>query len=291
MKQELINEMPRVNFCAFFDKCLEDDRPEMKNGSYKRYKSVLKKLKEYNQEIYFNELDLRWFKEYRKHLVGIGNKTTTINANIQAIKKYLRQAERYGIRLGFNLEDIEVGSTAGNRTSLNIDEIKLMVRYYKSDFIQSHHKLSLGYFLFACFTGLRLENVMNLSRQDVATQIEFISVKSEKDQVIQVNATAKAIVKENKDLFLKFPCPQVLNRQLKDIARHLGIKKSICFHVSRHTFATNFLRMGGNVTKLQKLMGHSKLDTTMIYVHILAQEANEEIFLLDNIFSEGGKRH
>lgn len=37
-------------------------------------------------------------------------------------------------------------------------------------------------------------------------------------------------------------------------------------------------------------MGHSKLETTMIYVHILAEEANQEIFLLDDIFNTDGKR-
>lgn len=290
MKEELLNEMPRVNFCAFFERCLEDDKSEMKHGSYKRYKSVLKKLKDFSQEIYFNEIDLRWFKKYRKHLVELGNKTTTINSNIQAIKKYLRQAEKYGIKLSFAISDIEVGSTNGNRTSLNIDEVKGLIRYYRSEFIQSHHKLSLGYFLFACFTGLRISDVMNLTRKEVVQEIEFTSVKTGKDQIIQINSTASSIVKENKELFVKYPVEQVLNRQLKDIAKHLGIKKHLSFHVSRHTFATNFLRVGGNVIKLQKLLGHSKLDTTMKYVHILNSEANEEIFLLDSIFNEDGKR-
>ncbi|MDO5858421.1 site-specific integrase [Myroides odoratimimus] len=290
MKEELLNELPRVNFCAFFDRCLEEDKAEMKHGSYKRYKSVLKKMRDYRQEIYFNEIDLRWFKLYRKHLVELGNKTTTINANIQAIKKYLRQAERYGIKLSFNISDIEVGSTAGNRTSLNIDEVKAMIKYYRSEFIQPHHKLSLGYFLFSCFTGLRLSDVMGLTRREVINEIEFTSVKTGKDQIIQINSTATSIVKENEHLFVKYPVEQVLNRQLKDIARSLGINKHLCFHVSRHTFATNFLRVGGNVIKLQKLLGHSKLDTTMKYVHILNSEANEEIFLLDSIFNTEGKR-
>lgn len=290
MKEELLNEMPRVNFCAFFARCLEEDKAEMKHGSYKRYKSVLKKMRDYKQEIYFNEIDLRWFKLYRKHLFEIGNKTTTINANIQAIKKYLRQAEKYGIKLSFSISDIEVGSTDGNRTSLNIDELKSLMKYYKSEFIQPHHKLSLGYFLFSCFTGLRLSDVMSLTRKEVINEIEFVSVKTGKDQIIQINSTASAIVKENKELFIKYPVEQVLNRQLKDIARLLGINKHLSFHVSRHTFATTFLRVGGNVIKLQKLLGHSKLDTTMKYVHILNSEANEEIFLLDSIFNDNGKR-
>jgi site-specific recombinase XerD len=284
MKDEFLNEIPRVNFCSFFDKCLEDDRLEMKEGSYKRYKSVLNKLRTYKKEIYFNEIDLAFFTEYKKHLVKLGNKSTTINSNFKAIKKYLKQAVKFGIKLPFDIEDIVTGSTAGNRSSLSLGEVKLLTNYYQSDFIQAHHKLSLGYFLFSCFTGLRLSDVFNLTRKDITYEIEFISVKTNKNQIIHLNSTAMSIVKMNKDLFINFPVPQVLNRQLKDIARHLGIKKKVHFHVGRHTFATTFLRMGGNVTKLQKLLGHSKLDTTMQYVHILAAEANEEIYLLDNLF-------
>jgi site-specific recombinase XerD len=50
-----------------------------------------------------------------------------------------------------------------------------------------------------------------------------------------------------------------------------GIKKTVSFHVARHTFATTFLRIGGTVEVLQKLLGHSKLETTMEYIHIMEE--------------------
>jgi site-specific recombinase XerD len=62
------------------------------------------------------------------------------------------------------------------------------------------------------------------------------------------------------------------------------IKKKVTFHVSRHTFATSFLRAGGQIEKLQILLGHSSLQQVMVYVHIVASEANKEIFLLDDLF-------
>ena len=39
-----------------------------------------------------------------------------------------------------------------------------------------------------------------------------------------------------------------------------------------------------SVEKLRKLLGHSKIETTMIYVHIVNSEANEDIFRLDNYY-------
>ena len=55
---------------------------------------------------------------------------------------------------------------------------------------------------------------------------------------------------------------------MKDIAIASGIRKNLTMHVARHTFATEYLRRGGHVHVLKELMGHSKINTTMIYVHV-----------------------
>lgn len=39
-------------------------------------------------------------------------------------------------------------------------------------------------------------------------------------------------------------------------------------HVLRHTFASHFMMNGGNILTLQKVLGHSSLQTTMIYAHL-----------------------
>jgi integrase/recombinase XerD len=55
------------------------------------------------------------------------------------------------------------------------------------------------------------------------------------------------------------------------------------YHVSRHTFATNFLLCGGRLENLQKILAHSKIEETMIYVHIVDQIKNDEIMNMDII--------
>ena len=39
------------------------------------------------------------------------------------------------------------------------------------------------------------------------------------------------------------------------------------FHALRHTFATHFVRSGGSLLALQRLLGHSDISTSMIYAH------------------------
>ena len=55
--------------------------------------------------------------------------------------------------------------------------------------------------------------------------------------------------------------------------------------MGRHTFATNFILENGDVTRLKILLGHSKLEDTMIYVHLAEEEASNSIYLLDNAFA------
>src|SRR5690606_23637544 len=104
------------------------------------------------------------------------------------------------------------------------------------------------------------------------------------DQNISLNQKAKDIINHEPFLFERKFEDQFINRELKKIATYLGIKKRITFHVARHTFATAFLRAGGKVENLQKLLGHSSLSQTMIYVHLVSLEANKDIHLMDGLF-------
>jgi hypothetical protein len=40
------------------------------------------------------------------------------------------------------------------------------------------------------------------------------------------------------------------------------------WHALRHTFASHYVMSGGNILALSKTLGHSKLETTMIYAHL-----------------------
>ena len=58
------------------------------------------------------------------------------------------------------------------------------------------------------------------------------------------------------------------NQILKSVAQKAKLSRIPTFHMARHTFATTLLEDGIPVTTIQKLLGHTKISTTMIYSEI-----------------------
>lgn len=65
-------------------------------------------------------------------------------------------------------------------------------------------------------------------------------------------------------------------RDTKRLCRDLGIvAPERTLHAFRHTFAVNYLRRGGSVFHLQRVLGHSSLDMTRRYVNLTTDDLSQ----------------
>ena len=74
---------------------------------------------------------------------------------------------------------------------------------------------------------------------------------------------------------------QEVNRSLKLIGEICEIKKRLTFHLARHTFATTVTLLNGvPIETISKLLGHTKLATTMIYTYVMQSKVGLDMSLL-----------
>ncbi len=60
-----------------------------------------------------------------------------------------------------------------------------------------------------------------------------------------------------------------MEKAIKAAVRASGLTKRITAHTLRHSFATHLLETGHNIKKVQDLLGHRDIRTTMIYLHVM----------------------
>jgi site-specific recombinase XerD len=68
-----------------------------------------------------------------------------------------------------------------------------------------------------------------------------------------------------------------VQRLIKSAAQRAGIKQDVTPHILRHTFATRFLRKGGDLATLRDILGHANLATTSRYLHADATRMQEMV--------------
>lgn len=70
--------------------------------------------------------------------------------------------------------------------------------------------------------------------------------------------------------------------------RRIRRKRFLCPYL-RHSFATHLLDQGIDIHTIKELLGHTKLETTMIYLHLQQNKRATLVSPLDAIMKAGAK--
>ena len=132
-------------------------------------------------------------------------------------------------------------------------------------------------------TGCRVSELARLKKSDMDWNEKSVHLfgKGNKHRTSFLNAKAEVAIKdylatrtdENDSLFVSDRKPynpikkDALEKIVRNISRRAAgnVDKRVTPHVLRHTTATTAIRNGMPVEDISKLLGHSKIDTTMIY--------------------------
>jgi len=143
---------------------------------------------------------------------------------------------------------------------------------------------------FAYATGVRVSELLNLKKSDLFLKDEVVRIlgKGSKERLVPIGSHAiywmeqyltkvrPVLAKkkfESKDyVFLNYRGKKLSRMGFFKILRgyvvQAGIDKNVHPHTIRHSFATHLLERGADIRIVQELLGHSKISTTQIYIHI-----------------------
>lgn len=146
------------------------------------------------------------------------------------------------------------------------------------------------------YTGLRRMELLNLRIADVDLgegAVRIVSGKGGKTRVIPIVAELREALSDwlevrratprHDYLFVTSRGNRIHPGRLQIIWRKLlglsGISRpGVSMHTLRHSFATLLLQSGqADLASIQQLLGHSRLDTTAIYLHVSGQQLREAV--------------
>lgn len=135
--------------------------------------------------------------------------------------------------------------------------------------------------------GLRVSEAANLKMSDIDFERKTIFIRNGKNRrdryTLLANETVTLLIKYysvyhpqnfvfyGDDVFRNISV-ECIQRHFKKLIANANIKKSIHVHTLRHSFATHLLENGTSIFHIMKLLGHSNIQTTMIYLHMESLE-------------------
>lgn len=129
-------------------------------------------------------------------------------------------------------------------------------------------------FLFSCYTGLRLSDVIRLRWENITEdRITLIQKKTKSLSTNKLLPKAKELLgtrSNHADKVFNLPERTWLSEILKKWIADAGITKDITFHSARHSFAMLGLVEGNiDIYTLKGLLGHSSISATQVYAKMI----------------------
>ncbi len=290
------------------ERFLEYNRTNHRPTTTERYKAVTDHLQEYLREkrpgvLAVSQLSaevLEGYKAYRRDsLVNangkpvdgekgatgqsrVGARSRTVNFELDAIKAMLNLAIRWGYLRDNPVKDVKALKTDDMKPVrfLTLEECERLLAASSSE-------LYPVYFTFLS-TGLRKAELENLLWSDIDFKRSKIWVRAKKDwkpktgerEIPMSGELAKLLTEHRKKSAKTGPSDFVfsvqqagrshnyLRTELIKLAQTADIPDLTKLHTLRHTFASHLVMQGVDLPTVSKLMGHSDIETTMIYAHL-----------------------
>jgi len=228
-----------------------------------------------------DQLGAEEVRTYQLHLLSQRVSWSVFNIGVSALKFF------YGVTLGRTevVEKLPYGKKP-RTLPLVLSRADVLTFVTDPQRLRDRALLSTAY---AC--GLRVSELVGLQVEDIDSgrmQVAIRQGKGQKDRRVPLSKHLLALLRtywraDRPTLWLfpgrsKHDRPLTVNfvqRLCQRTRERTGLKKPITPHTLRHSFATHLLEAGVDLPTIQKLLGHSRLASTMRYLHLRSERLLE----------------
>ncbi len=254
------------------------------NLSLIRFLKISNKLPEHCSKIEIVDTILKI-----KEIHGFG--PSTLKHYIYGIRYYLKHiAERMDLFMKIPIPTLKVYDF----DVLNVEEIQLIFKNCNN--IRDLFILQLLY-----ETGIRLNELLSINYQDFDLYHKTLTIRNIKNNktrvvyfgesmkrlLIEYHTQYRSLFSKTKNEFQFHPFIHLsrsgVRYMMQSVVKRSGIQKHVSCHLFRHAFAVHYLNFGGQIYQLQKLLGHSHINTTLLYLQYAILAPAENISILDTL--------
>ena len=269
-----------------------------RNGTLLLYKNAFKDLLRItgNKPIrLISTSDIEKFKSIRLKEVT----QTTVNIKLTTLKAIFNIAVRFNWINSNPCNAVKkLSIPQRDRLSFNEIELRLILN-------NSNNSMMKNLIIFALLTGCRLNEICNVQWKDINFQESILNIsnkdnfktKSGKQRKIPISDELLKLLYEmieqkpnenvlslyNPDNYIfsiRYGARlniEYVSKAFKKILRRCNFPERYHFHCLRHTFITNLIKSGVNINYVKEIAGHSGIQTTMNYIHIVTNDLRDAV--------------
>jgi|GEM_PF-3521947 len=248
--------------------------------------------------VHLSDISVQQIAQYKRSMKNEGLSPYTVNKRLRAVGTAFRWAMKHKYARKNPTTEVDKLKTP-KKLPLEIpkEDVRTLIE-------ESRGKWIGDYIRAAAYGGFRSSEITGISKDDIDFDNRHVTVtgKFSKERQVPLFPSLKVLFNEIIDrsdeedlrylrrsghdgrapgmLFYQVASSTVVYHAYKAIIQDKWPndekRNRYRFHDLRHTFATNYLRNGGSLEKLRKILGHKKIQTTLIYEHLLVDDLQED---------------
>lgn len=246
---------------------------ERKNLTKMNYQTLLNNIERFRKGTLITDIDYQFLVSYDKWLRDSGIAHNTRISRLRLLRALLNEARKRDIIHVNPFDRFRIQQMVSKKGFLTVEQLhkleKMVLKGYEGKVRDA--------FLIGSYTGLRFSDIVTL-RNEHFNKGWLTKKMAKTGYVVEIPVAelfgGKMMLllekyNENIERVTKsLGSNASVNKTLRGILDRINVDPKITFHSSRHTFATHLGQSGVQLTTIQKLLGHQKLQTTQIYSEV-----------------------